>query len=292
MSTSPRIAGRGEEAARSSLTYTQSISMHRIDPIYLEHQLKRWMRPDAHRFIRPDWRRFVRPEFQADHPFALYERKYSADQPRVPAGSHEGGQWTNEGGGGGDEIPTGARPIQFGPSKEGWHHYQEGPNLVCRAELQCTKEEIADQLARYSVPGQAPSSPVEDGQEYAVYDPETGMFGGFVRTTVSEDGMTITNSTLPLHIFYDGVVIRSARQSDDGSWSVTTEGLGNNVVPGASEENQKRGPEIFRSLDERMRANIEQHHTKAIIATPGRANSRRRGRLFWLGDGGKAYAEY
>ena len=58
--------------------------MHDVNPIHLEHQLRRWMQPDAHRFIRPDWRRFVRPEFQADHPFALYEGKYSPDQPRVP----------------------------------------------------------------------------------------------------------------------------------------------------------------------------------------------------------------
>lgn len=69
--------------------------MHRVDPIYLEHQLKRWMRPDAHHFVRPDWRRFVRPEFQQDHPFALYERKYSPDQPRVPVGDPLGGQWTD-----------------------------------------------------------------------------------------------------------------------------------------------------------------------------------------------------
>jgi hypothetical protein len=32
---------------------------------YQEHQLKRWMRPDAHRFVRPDWRRFVRPASSA-----------------------------------------------------------------------------------------------------------------------------------------------------------------------------------------------------------------------------------
>ena len=58
------------------------------------------MRPDAHHFVRPDWRRFVRPEFQDGHPFALYERKYSQDQPRVPAGDPLGGQWTDEGGDG------------------------------------------------------------------------------------------------------------------------------------------------------------------------------------------------
>lgn len=68
--------------------------MSQPNSAYLEHQLKRWMRPDADRFIRPDWRRYVRPGFEDDHPFALYERKYSQDQPRVPAGSREGGQWT------------------------------------------------------------------------------------------------------------------------------------------------------------------------------------------------------
>jgi hypothetical protein len=48
--------------------------------------------------FRPsDWRRFVRSEFQADHPFALYECKYSPEQPRVPAGDPLGGQWTSGG---------------------------------------------------------------------------------------------------------------------------------------------------------------------------------------------------
>lgn len=64
---------------------------------YLEHQRKRWMRPDAHRFVRPAWRRFVRPGFERDHPFALYERKFDPTQPRVPAGDPAGGQWTNSG---------------------------------------------------------------------------------------------------------------------------------------------------------------------------------------------------
>jgi hypothetical protein len=64
---------------------------------WLEHQLKRWTRPDAHRFVRPDWRRYVRPGFERDHPFALYERKYDPNQPRVPAGDPAGGQWTSDG---------------------------------------------------------------------------------------------------------------------------------------------------------------------------------------------------
>jgi hypothetical protein len=83
--------------------------MTQFKPEWLEHQRKRWMRPDAHAWIRHDAHRFMPPgspiyvgrdvvkyfwpDPQAD------ERKYSPDQPRVPAGNSDGGQWTNEGGG-------------------------------------------------------------------------------------------------------------------------------------------------------------------------------------------------
>ncbi len=52
------------------------------------------MRPDAHRFIRPDWRRFVNAGSELEALVEDIERKYRSDQPRVPAGSPEGGQWT------------------------------------------------------------------------------------------------------------------------------------------------------------------------------------------------------
>ena len=42
--------------------------------------------------LRFDWERTIGQ---------YYKRKYRPDQPRVPAGSREGGQWTDEGGGGG-----------------------------------------------------------------------------------------------------------------------------------------------------------------------------------------------
>jgi hypothetical protein len=114
--------------------------MHRVDPIYLEHQLKRWMRPDAHRFVRPDWRRFVRPEFQAGHPFALYERKYSPEQPRVPAGSREGGRWAD---GTPPSSPSGAETTDLSAaSRKGGrgHHY------VATAEV--NKRNVSDEAKR------------------------------------------------------------------------------------------------------------------------------------------------
>ncbi len=86
------------------------MSMAQFHDAYTAHQLKRWMRPDAHRFVRPDWRRFVRPGFERDFPFALCERKYSPDQPR-----DYHGRWTSEGGNNEDEskpIPQGAADTQ------------------------------------------------------------------------------------------------------------------------------------------------------------------------------------
>jgi hypothetical protein len=78
--------------------------MIQTKPEWREHQLKRWVRPDAHNFVRPDWRRFVRPGFEGDHPFALCERKYSPDQPRAPAGGPDGGQWTSGGSDTGNDL--------------------------------------------------------------------------------------------------------------------------------------------------------------------------------------------
>ena len=73
-------------------------------PAWVEHQRRRFMRPDAQRYIRPDAQRFFRPgtfeSFVAQH----LERKYDG-QPRVPAGNPEGGQWTDEGGAGGRNDP-------------------------------------------------------------------------------------------------------------------------------------------------------------------------------------------
>ena len=78
---------------------------------WLEHQQRRFMRPDAHRYIRPDAYRFMPPaaprwlgkeavryfwaEPESDRSPKAYDRKYSPDQPRVPAGNPDGGQWTN-----------------------------------------------------------------------------------------------------------------------------------------------------------------------------------------------------
>lgn len=90
----------------------------------------RWMRPNAHLYIREDAHRFMTPGaprhigrdavkyFEPRDLHAEFrERKYSPNQPRVPAGNPGGGQWTSrlgaagghsEGGAlGGDQIALG-----------------------------------------------------------------------------------------------------------------------------------------------------------------------------------------
>lgn len=69
-----------------------------IHPAYLEHERKRFTRPDAYRFIRPDWRRYVQPGSELAAYYESIEQKYRPDQARVPAGDPAGGQWTDEGG--------------------------------------------------------------------------------------------------------------------------------------------------------------------------------------------------
>jgi hypothetical protein len=69
--------------------------MSQFQSAYFAHELKRWMRPDAHNFIRPDWRRFVQAGSELAALYESAERKYSPDQPRVPAGGPDGGQWTS-----------------------------------------------------------------------------------------------------------------------------------------------------------------------------------------------------
>ena len=81
-------------------------------------QRARWMRPDAYRWIRPDAARFLIPGIDPRDVYPALQRKFNPDQPRVPAGNPDGGQWT-EGGGGindprvlSDADPDGIHPYE------------------------------------------------------------------------------------------------------------------------------------------------------------------------------------
>jgi len=107
-----------------------------IHPLAVEHHRKRWTRPDAYRFAAPGtpeakmpgylhpWAAVARAEeekaaaeqaerdafereilhlrwelkkLKRERELRRFRRKYSPDQPRVPAGNPGGGQWTDGG---------------------------------------------------------------------------------------------------------------------------------------------------------------------------------------------------
>ena len=220
-------------------------------------------------------------------------RKYRPGQARAPRGDADGGQWVDEGGGSGggsgsrlgtsvasgvgapsrngrrkeefvrvaDASEVEAARSRYSPDKPGWHDYGT-ENEVCPAEWQCSPEEMADQLPRFAFPGQDATRPAENGSRHLASDPATGITAGNVRTFVLDDGLTVVNVTLPDHMLHDGMVERRAVQQTDGSWTITTQGVGNNETPGMNIINDLAGPKVFNELDGRLRENIGAHRGK------------------------------
>ena len=63
---------------------------------------KRWLKNDAARWVRPDAARFLKPGTRPEDVYPALALKYSPNQPRVPAGNLDCGQWTDGDGGWGD----------------------------------------------------------------------------------------------------------------------------------------------------------------------------------------------
>jgi hypothetical protein len=71
--------------------------MRQRDEAWLRHQQMRWLRPDAYRWLRPDAARFLKPGSDPAEIYPAWELKSYRDQPRVPRGNPDGGQWTRDG---------------------------------------------------------------------------------------------------------------------------------------------------------------------------------------------------
>lgn len=84
---------------------------------------------------------------------------------------------------------------------------------MCAADLSCTVNDMIDYLSRFAFPGQDPSKPVLDKDVSLVLDPRYNLPVGWVKTSISADGLTITNRTLPAHVLYDGEVVRAAKKT-------------------------------------------------------------------------------
>jgi RHS repeat-associated protein len=144
----------------------------------------------------------------------------------------------------------------YSPHCPGWHFYRT-TNLVCPAIYSCTADEIANALARYSVPSPFLfGTPVSDGDINSVFPfgmapTVSGIYNmGLINTEVS--GLSVTNVGAETHIFYDGTVTRRAYQDKEGAWYVQTTGIGNNVNKGMDQLNQAFGASIFNTVDRAM----------------------------------------
>jgi hypothetical protein len=141
------------------------------DDSYARHQQARWMQPDVHRWVRPDIKRYLKPGTDLADLYPSPERKYNPSQPRVPAGSAGGGQWTSNGGGSGGSTDATVSPmgiIDFG-------------NLPSFSDLfalfQITPSEIDnsdyDQLAGDIPTGNSPELPSSEPPEIPQQMPKT-----------------------------------------------------------------------------------------------------------------------
>ena len=88
------------------------------------------------------------------------------------------------------------------------------------------------------------------------------LYSGAIQITISPDGLTLTNQTLPTHVFHNGMVVRNYSQREDGAWVVTTVGTGTNVWPvvgpTVDQANDVVGPAVFTAIDAQMRIHITQ----------------------------------
>ncbi|MES1155750.1 MAG: hypothetical protein ABUL48_04900, partial [Pseudorhodoplanes sp.] len=97
------------EQSETELRYGIQI-VAEIKQAAVEHELGRFVRPDAIRFLRPDWRRYVKPQSELARLYERYERKYSPDQPR-----DYHGRWTESGGSSGSTQRIASR---ISPARE------------------------------------------------------------------------------------------------------------------------------------------------------------------------------
>ncbi|WP_244431974.1 hypothetical protein [Rhodopseudomonas sp. B29] len=65
------------------------------DDAWLRYQQARWLAPNGERWVRPDAARFLSPGSDLVAIYPALALKYNPNQPRVPAGHSDGGQWTS-----------------------------------------------------------------------------------------------------------------------------------------------------------------------------------------------------
>jgi len=204
------------------------------------------------------------PSCESGNPYPNNTNPLPSGPVNIPGGPLDPG--LPQGGGSDDECNEG--------------HCYETDNIVCPAEFNCTAEEMQEYATMFQYPGQLPWNPVQNnassivapfnmyylvvsipslGPLLSALNPVVRPLGA-IHTTISEDGLTLTNVSEPTHIFHVGDVERSYYQDGDGAWHVRSVGTGTNDTPffGALIDNfnDAVGPSAFNFTDNLMAAYI------------------------------------
>ena len=138
-------------------------------------------------------------------------------------------------------------PRHYDPSDPNYHHFDFTESLCSFGEDGCTVPAAKDALLLFAGPGQ--DVPAFAGHTLTAQDPIwTGLSAGPIIQSVSADGLSVTNATLPGHMFDAGYITRSLVITDDGI-SIRTVGEGTGADP---ELNAILGPAAFQWLNREM----------------------------------------
>jgi hypothetical protein len=129
----------------------------------------------------------------------------------------------------------------------GFHTYSTGWDLICSTGDSCTLENARSSVLAYQVPGY--DGMTEGGGEYPVTLPGIGYIGD---VHVYDNGLSISNLTLPGHALYFGYITNTLEVRPDGIY-VQTFGEGVNTSQSLADINAILGSRLFTQRHALMR---------------------------------------
>ncbi len=162
-------------------------SLEEVERIYIESQLYRLRALDEERFVEAWKLRNLGLALQ-ELMQIMHEIKYDPNQPRVPAGSPEGGRWTSD-------PHYISRQHKWGdPSTLGEHVKDHGRDFNTRSASEYARK--AQQFRERAIRNKFPMH-VDKSGNLRIYDPKTNTFGSY-----RKDGTTRTFYKPPEGIEY------------------------------------------------------------------------------------------
>ncbi len=128
-------------------------------------------------------------------------------------------------------------------------HENHSARTVCADGTGISDSELASEFSSYVVPRVFPAPAANNSLNLVTTGTPLRQFpGGVVRTTF--DGpFSGTNTTTPLHAFYNGTATRTLTRNSSGGLVLSTTGSGGNLSPVLAAANALFGPRIFADLD-------------------------------------------